>query len=212
MALLCVFSCTKKKEDQDPSPAVNPYYQAFKGNYWIYDTYKIDTAAYPSGEMLQGRDSVVVSGDTLINGKHYAVFSGTNSPFYSQWRVLDIIRDSSGCIVNNYGDVIFSSANNSSDVLSTRFLLIPGQNEPDTFMIFKWFMQGPPKVIQVPAGSFTVLKGVKRNIEVRDEITTDYDNCYAPGVGLVLSQSSWQYLMRLGIYYERRLVRYHVSY
>ncbi|MDB5258165.1 MAG: hypothetical protein JWM14_2860 [Chitinophagaceae bacterium] len=208
MALLCVFSCTKKKEDQDPSPAVNPYFHPEAGNYWVYKSYKIDSF---STQELPGMDIVTVSGDTLIQGKRYAVFSGTQSPFYSQWRVMDILRDSSGCIVDQNGVIRFSSANNIGDTLSTSYIFTGNENQRDTFIVFKWFMAASPRSIHVPAGFFTVLNGMCKLTEIHNGgVTINYSHCYAAGVGLVMSQDSWEYQMKQGIYYERRLVSYHV--
>ncbi len=211
MALIClIISCTKNKENQDPSPIANPYYQAVKGNYWIYDVYKIDTANGGS-ETLVGTDSVVVSGDTLIDDKRYAVFSGTDLPFSSQWRALRILRDSSGCLVDNNGVVKFSSANNVGDTLSTSYIITGSSSAPDTFIVFKWFMAAPPTLINVPAGSFTVLNGMQKLTEPHSGVTISFPHCYARNVGLVMSQNTWEYQIRLGIYYEKRLVRYHIS-
>lgn len=207
MGLACLFSCKKNKEEQDPSPTTNPYYQSSKGDYWVYNTYKIDTGS--DTEELIKTDSVVVSGDTLINGKRYTVYSGT-WPFSSQWRELNILRDSSGCLVDNNGVVQFSSKN-TSDTLSTSYVITGLESEPDTFIVFKWFMEGPSKVIDVPAGSFTVLNGIQKLTEPNSGVTTKFSHCYAPGVGLVLSQISYEYQIRAGIYYEQRLIRYHIS-
>ena len=84
MALLCTFSCSKKEENQEPSPATNPYFQSDVGNYWVYKNYKISSSGE---EVMPGTDIITVSGDRMIHNKRYAVFSGTNLALSEDWRV-----------------------------------------------------------------------------------------------------------------------------
>ncbi|MDB5272449.1 MAG: hypothetical protein JWO58_816 [Chitinophagaceae bacterium] len=209
--VLCtsVISCSKKTSEPAPDPnspttAADTYYPATQGSYWIYQNYQIDS----TGEYeLPGTDSVVVSKDSVINGKTYAILAGTDKIFSTQWKVLSCVRDSSGYALNTNGYPRFSSV----DLRDTLAVLYDIVEPPiDTFLIYKYYMAGPPASIHVPAGDFTVLNGIQEVTDVRTKIKKPYSNCYAKGVGLVLSQSSYQYQMLQGIYFEKRLVRYYI--
>lgn len=76
------------------------------GSYWVYDLYDVDVDGNETFSNQQ--DSVYVAGDTLINGDVYTVFRGT---FYGLGESLRILRDSSGYIVNEQGNLVHSYTN-----------------------------------------------------------------------------------------------------
>ena len=76
LALVFLFSCKKETEElQENNNQVPVSYMPLKiGNYWIYQTYKIDSLG---NESIDGAvDSVRVTKDTLINGNTYFVLEG----------------------------------------------------------------------------------------------------------------------------------------
>ena len=103
MAVTFFSSC--KKEDND---AIKTSYLPLRiGNYWIYQDLRIDTSGNETADSKL--DSVIIKRDTIINKKKYYVLEGIFYPATSRgrWGIIDILRDSSGYIVNENGDVQF---------------------------------------------------------------------------------------------------------
>ena len=80
------------------------YFPLTIGSSWVYQHVNIDQLGQET--FRDETDSVVVSKDTLINGKLYYVFEGNNYPFNGgNWGIVDILRDSMGYIVNQHGEI-----------------------------------------------------------------------------------------------------------
>lgn len=105
LGIVTLVSC---KKEQDPSPIVPESsqptfsFQSQPGSYWVYLVYKIDTTGTET--LLSYRDSVYVMNDSIINGQSYKHYRGT-------WlgNTGDLLmRDSSGFIVNPFGNILYN--------------------------------------------------------------------------------------------------------
>lgn len=196
-------SCQK----DDKTTAKVSYLPLGIGNYWIYQYVDIDSSGHETE--LSKSDSVVINRDTIINHKRYFVFEGTNNPFaHAGYRgIVDILRDSSGYIVNPEGIIRFAE-NDFKDSIAYRAEV----SDNDTLYTITYRMAKINNAITVPAGTFYVLNykgtcftplstpGVKypRNL-----------NCYyAQGIGNILY--TYFYIGSPNIY-EKRLLRYKIN-
>ncbi len=199
-----LLSSCQKENTGNPEPEPD-FVQLETGNYWIYSFYKVDTNGVET--LLPETDSAYISGDTLINGNRYFIKITGNIPLkgseamptYSQKTFL---RDSSGCLVNEVGFILFAR-DNFSNVIRTDTI--------DGLFWFEYRMTGKDSLVQVPAGSFTTRTmavtyypldpnypwGVRRMI-----------NVYGEGVGMI--KYTYAFASHPS-YYEARLLRYFVN-
>jgi hypothetical protein len=104
VSIAALFSC--KNENQPPTP---PAPETLKhvpltlGSFWVYEHFAVDTANGINAS-TGVKDSIVIHSDTIINGKNYVVRKGI-APFQgvNTWGLIDIVRDSSGYLVNDKG-------------------------------------------------------------------------------------------------------------
>jgi hypothetical protein len=174
------------------------------GNYWIYNTYNIDSLGNETLNSLQ--DSVIITKDSVINGKTYFVFEGSAFPTANPNRIIKMIaRDSSGYLVHTDGKILFSSVN-FTDTLRTDKDSI-GVNQSSYIITYR--MEQTPNQLTVPAGNFNVIdyKGTLKSLAI--PATRYTHNYYAKNIGLI--SNSLRYVNSGGIYYERRLLRYHLN-
>lgn len=198
MGTIALYSC--RKASQSTSGAFNPTPNTYsltmgmkKGNYWIYQLYRIDTAGVETPGIT---DSVYVDKDTVINGRIYYKFVEASVNYY--W------RDSSEYILNPDGEIIYTGAN-FADTFWKKY------NDPYLLVYKKMADKG--LTISVPAGTFATntmqttysylpgsgsyYAGKNRYWNVR----------FANGIGIVVQTT----LLGDYYYYERRLLRYHVA-
>ncbi|NOU47077.1 MAG: hypothetical protein HOO86_08450 [Bacteroidales bacterium] len=178
------------------------YYPLAIGNYWIYQSVEIDSAG---NETIRPKiDSVTISHDTTINNKQYFILEGTNNPMTPNWGIIAIFRDSSGYLVNNQGEILFTE-NNFTDTLYYKV----ERNNQDTLYSITYKMEASTNPVTVPAGIFNVLnfKGtVFTPREIPGVDNPRYLNTYyAKKVGKILQ--SYFYLSS-PIIIEKRLIRY----
>jgi hypothetical protein len=180
------------------------YYPLTIGNYWIYQSVKIDSIGNET--VIPNIDSVIISRDTTIRNKQYFILEGTNSPFNPKWGIIAIYRDSSGYLVNNQGEIRFTE-NNFTDTLAYEVEL----NNQDTLYSLTYKMEASTNPVTVPAGTFNVLnfKGtVFTPREIPGVDNPRYLNTYyAKKVGKVLQ--SYFYLSSPR-FIEKRLIRYKI--
>ena len=205
-ALASCFLIACNKEDSSEKISENSsYYPLSVGNYWIYDHYRIH---YDGTENLltNNTDSIVIAKDTIINSKKYFVFEGTDCKLGNHaMEVLKIMRDSSGYLVNQNGEIHFSSVNFDEDLLVEDYLL-PNN---DTIYITRYRMEDQPVTLFTPAGTFKVLNFRGTLVDRYHLLPRYLNNYHARGVGEV--QDDYFYLSDSTVYYERRLVRFHVN-
>jgi hypothetical protein len=120
---------------------------------------------------------------------------------------MGVLRDSSGYIVNEKGQVRFS-ANNFTDTLVTDV----NTRGSDTVYVLTYQMETMDDPVNVPAGSFEVLN-FRGTLTVGGqdpdvENPRFLDNLYSENVGKLLES---YYFLSGSVRYEKRLVRYNVE-
>jgi hypothetical protein len=196
---ILTFSCKKSSNETTSSTTVD-YYKLKVGNYWIYQSFKLDSngVATPQNNF----DSAYIEKDTMIRGNNYYklwenhyVLGNTQFPSY--------IRDSSGYLVNSSGYRLCSD-NDFTDTLGV-----------DTIQaaLFRGYikMTGKDSVVTVPAGSFpsiTVrMKVVLTNPATPHPIRYIYD-VYGKNIGRIKTHN---FYFNTYQQFEGRLVRYKVQ-
>ncbi len=207
---LVIVSC----ENTDPAAGTDDPEQVIKAGYfpltigssWVYQNVDID----PLGQekVRVETDSVLISKDTLIDGKLYYVFEGSNYPFNGgRWGILDILRDSMGYIVNQYGVVKFSF-NNFTDTLHVKKEV----HEDEILFTLSYRMEKGNVSCSVPAGAFDVInfKGTLVSTREIEGIPNPryLNTMYAEGVGNVLKT---YFFFSSPVISEKRLISYNIS-
>lgn len=184
LVITSLLGCENDSEEVT-SGKVTEYFPMKIGNYWVYEHYRVDM--FGNKTKLPLVDSVVVTNDTLINGKTYYVFEGTDYFRHgTEWGITGIYRDSSDCIVNPKGEIKLSLSN-FSDTLHQAVLEYDSQEYAE--IIYK--MQDKKKKIEVPAGTFDALNFQGKFIANENFIPSGVENprylnnYYSKGVGLV---------------------------
>jgi len=97
-------SCKKDGKDDTANPSTSTDYTQLKvGNYRVYERYRIDTIGNET--VFGDPDSLIITGDTLIRGNLYF------KEFNVGQEHTSYLRDSSGCLVNELGEILFSEKN-----------------------------------------------------------------------------------------------------
>ncbi len=208
IAIATIISCEKEEVDEIPIiiPESIRYTALEVGNYWVYKHYFIDTSGVETESSIV--DSVVISRDTIINDNKFFIVEGTNYPYsFGAWGIIDILRDSSGYLVNNTGNIKFA-LDNFQDTLVN----MAGMELEDTIYTLSYIMEEPGSPVTVPAGTFNVInyKGtVKYNDVMPGIINPRYLNTYyAENIGKVLDT---YYFYDSPFICEKRLVRYNIN-
>jgi hypothetical protein len=206
MAITSLLSCNK----EDDKEIKTDYLPLRIGNYWIYQEYNIDTMG---NEIARSKlDSVIIKRDTIINDKKYYVFEGTYYPFTNnKWGIIDILRDSSGYIVNQNGIIQFAENDFTNPI--AYFAHINHYDSNDTLFVMSHQMERIDNVIAVPAGTYDEVLNYKGTVVTSMNtpgiLYPRYLNCYyAKGVGKIIY--TYFYIASPNIY-EKRLLRYYVK-
>jgi len=114
-SILFFAGCEKDKETSYsplPPPVAKPkvtdYFPLTIGSYWVYEWHEIDTNG--TDKMIH-IDSTIVTNDTTINQKKYAVKKNFIIENNLQQTSIGFYRDSADYIVDNYGKIWFSNTN-----------------------------------------------------------------------------------------------------
>jgi len=194
-------SCQKEK----PVESKSSYAPLAIGNYWIYQNFNVDEAGIETATSIV--DSVTVTRDTVVNSQTYYVLEGTNQPFNENRGVIDLLRDSSGYLVNRNGLIRFAE-NDFTKELARKVEIQNG----DTLFTLVYQMEKQPLRAVVPAGTFDVLnyRGTLNYPTTISGLNNPrYINIqYANNVGKV-SETILFYSDPRTI--EKRLVRYHIQ-
>jgi hypothetical protein len=204
-----IISCKKDKTEPAPVPVeyASPYpnYSQLKvGNYWVYQTYQVDTLG--NSTCMFSLDSCYVEKDTLINGHiYFKVYRN----YYVPYLINLYIRDSLHYVVDAGGKILFSS----QDFATIFDNYYTGISQGDTVAEVIAKMEDHNFPVNVDAGTF---------------ITSDYRLTYNMYPNWSLNGSTrirhTRYAKDIGIvmetmpiyvgnpnYIERRLLRYHLN-
>lgn len=208
MLIAVVATSCKKDDDPDPNDEIPPvstinYYPMKVGNYWVYETYKIDSSGVETNE---GKiDSIFVKSDTIVNGHTYYKLFG-NRLGGSQYTQIGTYRDSSNLIVSIDGAILLHPTN-FTDTLTTEVHM------QDNMKIYSYYtiMENPSAQLTVPAGTFNVIRLMTDYIIYIHNPTYSrkHYKYYTDGIGMI--QESFGFASQRYVNYERRLVRYHLN-
>lgn len=205
--ILVSSSCKKESTTECPpsSESIDQYTPMSVGDYWVYEVFYVDSNGNDS--VLNIIDSVYISNDTVIKGETYFVYKGTHFLFSKDPNtVVQILRDSSGVLVNENGKFYFSTSdftNKYNENLMT--------SNGDTVFYQYQKMNSDIVPITLPAGTFNCLNSqmyLYHNNPRQQKNPKLYPFLYGNQVGLVLETVG--YFSQLG-YYERRLIDYQVA-
>jgi hypothetical protein len=202
-ALILLFAISAcKKNNPQSQPIVYPNYSELKvGNYWVYQEYNIDT--FGNATALNYFDSCYVVKDTVINTKTYMVLAGPQPIAGATNTTYQYLRDSLDFIVDNMGDIIFSSQHSG---FTFRTQITPY----DTFNVE---MAPTPVAVTVPAGSYSTLdciETIKALPQYAPFQNPRYCHTrYAQNIGIITL--TLEFYADDPNYTERRLVRYHLN-
>ena len=171
---------------------VGPFIPLTVGSFWVYDYFILDTGGI---ETYNGRDTMRIIKDSIINGKTYAVFKGS----YEQKcnNCVSLRRDSLDYLVDEKGIVYFSE-NNFKDTLA---------NFSSNGFVLYYKMTHKDSIISVPAGIFSTYD-YERVAYFNSDIPRHCHYFYSNGIGIVKSQ--WRYYGPPN-YSVAKLVNYYIS-
>lgn len=147
------------------------------GTMWVYEVLNTpeDSSEVPT---FFDNDTIKVIGDSLIRGQVYKIialkeFGNRNLQFY---------RDSSGCLINSSGKILFSMVNQGLIYNQTFFVI-----GNDTIYNFFDISDGASRNIQVPLGNFYAFSKIRfTNFPtLKETIQRISPSYYAPGIGLI---------------------------
>ena len=206
--LFGLFACEKNGDEvTEPIEKTPDYFPKTTGSYWVYNTYEIDSLG--NEELINENDTIIVTGDTTINGNSFKVFFGKRLGIGYR-KVEMFYRDSAEFIVDSEGKKVFSQTN-FTDTLYLEAL----HNAEDTSIYWFSKMTNLENEVQLPANTFDSLLNAQITlVYCNDSIyfSANFHNLYAPNVGKIIKQYAWVGgYERVNIYYEERLVSYSIE-
>lgn len=218
IALLVSALAACKKHDDTPigvSVVPNDYLQLTPGNYWIYETFYVDSNGNGAPGSEGGNpplyDSVYVASDTVRNGVGYHRLMKPNEAGSKAYNTF-CLRDSLDYSVEPSGRVELA-LNNVGLIFFSRTYQSP-QFSDDSVVTVTWKREeAVPKT--VPVGTFNTIAMAYtwtyhpfatsgRSVSSRKQYFR-----YAKGIGLI--SETMGVFVSDPKYVERRLVRYHVQ-
>jgi hypothetical protein len=205
LLITLILFCSCQKENIINGNIEDESYSALStGNYWVYEKYQIDDLG--NEILLDGLDSCYVEKDTIING---LVYYKMVRPHIVPSKINSYLRDSSDCIVDSTGRIIFSYSHNQ-EILFVDYITA---SVTDTICRVEYYMENNYGNINVSAGNFYTRMAV--------ESYNFYPNWQTNGVE---RQRRFKYAENIGIiteilpffladnyYRERRLLQYNVN-
>jgi len=203
--LFSVLTCEKNADETKPNVEKSNYFPLSIGSYWIYDCFEKDSTG--KEKIISENDTLKITGDTLINGNEFSKFYGKEYAFNSQLEEF-YYRDSLGYILNEKGEIKFSS-DNLNDTLYKVYLA-----EDSIFFIYAK-METYTNEVLLPAGKFNNILNYKTTVEQYNpskRLIGKNDKLFAPNVGRILRQYFYVHLYDTEKkYFEERLVDYDIA-
>jgi len=208
MTLIC-FSCKKDKslnqnQDQNNTVTYSNYSKLTVGNYWVYELFQVDTLG--NATLTNDIDSCYIENDTIIHGVTFYSYK-TSSSYYNT--PTKFIRDSLHYVVNNHGDILFSSQDFTT-IFKTEYSINP---PADTVMKSVYKMEDKNFTVSTPSGQY-VTSDFRKTIYIYPNYVqyfhTKYMHTrYAENIGIVIENLlTW---FNSPYYVERRLIRFHLN-
>lgn len=220
LILAAIFACITfnacKKKDIPYGFPVTEYTKLAPGNYWIYETFEVDSngSAAPGSQGGGGTffDSVYVEKDTLIGNYMYHKVMTPDLPG-SHIYAGTYLRDSLNYEVNSYGVRLFTPDNTNTPFYSRT--AGPSTATADSAYRIELVAGNVNEQFTTPAGTFTTIATIANwtfypyassstGVHYRHQFTR-----YAAGIGMITE--TLPFYAALPTYTERRLVRYHLQ-
>jgi hypothetical protein len=211
LAVIAIASCRKKEKPQPVVPPGNDtavfrpvfnFLPLHAGNYWIYETFSIDSLGVATS--THEYDSCYVTEDTVMQGYKTLVKRVLGN------RQTLFLKQDGTSIVDHLGNVHFSQ--DYTSVFFQRWVISPIYEPNDTLAYVKHFMGERNKLTTVPAGSFHTTAFIEEyNMQPpwdKYGKKRSYYHRYANGIGIVSETAA--FYLESPVVYERRLVRYDV--
>jgi hypothetical protein len=200
LILLVAFQSCKDDNELPTSSSSSINLVTTSGSYWVYDWFEIDSNGVETKKGM--RDSIFISGDTLINSKTYIKYDGVQFDKFNN----RLLRDSAGFIVNQNGLVLWGTTVSQLSEHSTVDFTVTSK------------MTSLNESISVPAGTFnTVLKTNTACYDDGRPFTKcsqcwDSKSYYKPGLGVIAAQTAYIGTINNECkYLEKRLVEYNIE-
>ena len=155
-----------------------------EGIYWVYNWYSVDSNGVEMS--LNQVDSVFILGDTVINGNTYAIYKGNfmGSDYFNSY-----LRDSSGFIVDQHGNVSFTYVDFNT--------IYNSGSEPGFWDYYGRYLEGTFNV-SVPAGAFETIAAEYyvyspdgSSINACDDTEYSFKTHYVSGIGEVQKETAF---------------------
>ncbi|MCB0403045.1 MAG: hypothetical protein KDD41_13235 [Flavobacteriales bacterium] len=206
-------SCSKEKNSPvSPSVPNNQsssvkYIPLAVGNYWVYETYSIDTL---NNKTLISVDSAYVSNTITINGHSYYVLDGDP---YAINAIGSPIRNSHDSVIfydsGNFQEHTLFTSNHLGQVYSTSTLDNGSPTNPVNLMeLDVW--TNPKKTITTSLGSFSCFERQTRATPLvpYPHGVRNFYTYYYESIGVLVNEF---FFFSSPNKYESRLVRYHLN-
>jgi len=215
--ICCIFfialnSCKKDEEIINNPPVaaipvantIDEFTMFHAGNYWIYQTYKIDSNGVET--LLPGTDSCYIAGDTIIGSYAYQIV-------HKYWLIFGdkFLRDSSGFLIDQLSFRYLSTA-----ISNDTFYVYDG-NSPGHIFTTYCIVKSLIASVTVPAGTFNNILDVGCYEYHHPPLDTTHNpltthTYFVKNVGKISEQyyfsAEWLFFNTVR---ERRLIRYHVN-
>jgi len=203
--LLTIFLSSCKKDSFTPTTYPN-FSQLKVGNYWIYERFNVDASGNATTVGIY--DSCYVEKDTLINNNLY--FKEIRSKGLGVNYSASFIRDSLHYLVNNDGQILFSSQN-FTDTFNSYFVTAGAATDTICQVVVK--MADKELLVNTPAGSFQTYNFIQifkmyPNWSDNGNLRT-IDTRYSENIGIV--SETLPFYLSNSYNTERRLVRYKLN-
>jgi len=201
--VLAIFLSSCKKDTSVPTSYPN-FSQLKVGNYWIYERYNVDP--FGNASTTGVFDSCYVEKDTLINNNSY--YKVIRPQAFDSNFSYKFVRDSLDYLVNNQGQILFSSQN-FTDTFYHDYITAATNTVCE--LIVK--MADKDLSVNTPAGQFQT-SSLKQSFKMYPNWSDNgnlrtIDTRYAENIGIVTETLPF-YLSNPN-YVQRRLVRYKLN-
>lgn len=185
ISILFLSACKKENPEISYSEQEPIYkFPTKKGSYWVYQWYSIDSVGNEIA--LNQTDSLKIIGDSILNGKTYAIYKQKD---FSSNQVTYLQRDSSGYIVNENGEILFTYVD-----FNTKFNVGSESNLWDYYghylnTSFTVFV--PAGIFQTRASEYYIYSPTGNSINQCGDTAYSFKTYYASGIGEVLKETAY---------------------